>query len=72
MVAKAELHCHIEGASPPDLILRQAAKYGADVSSFVHDGRFIWSDFSTFLAAYDQAALLFRTPEDYALLQTPT
>ncbi len=65
---KAELHCHIEGAAAPELVKRQAAKYGADVSGFIRDGSYVWHDFTSFLAAYDAAASLFRTPEDYARL----
>lgn len=68
MVLKAELHCHIEGAASPDLVVRQAQKYGADVSPFIKDGSFVWHDFTSFLAAYDFAADLFRTEEDYARL----
>jgi adenosine deaminase len=68
MVLKAELHCHIEGAAAPELVLRQAAKYGADVSPFIKDGAFVWNDFTSFLAAYDAASGLFRTEEDYARL----
>ncbi|MGN6551389.1 MAG: adenosine deaminase [Pararhizobium sp.] len=65
---KAELHCHIEGAASPALVKQQARKYGADVSGFIDGDRFVWHDFTAFLAAYDQSAALFRTPEDYALL----
>jgi len=68
MVLKAELHCHIEGAASPDLVIRQAQKYGADVTPFIRDGSFVWHDFTSFLAAYDFAADLFRTEEDYARL----
>ena len=68
MVLKAELHCHIEGAASPDLVMRQAQKYGADVSPYIRDGSFVWHDFTSFLAAYDFAADLFRTEEDYARL----
>ncbi len=68
MVLKAELHCHIEGAAAPDLVVRQAQKYGKDVSSFIKDGAFVWHDFTSFLAAYDAASDLFRTEEDYARL----
>jgi adenosine deaminase len=68
MVLKAELHCHIEGAASPDLVVRQAQKYGADVSPYIRDGSFVWHDFSSFLGAYDFAADLFRTEEDYARL----
>jgi adenosine deaminase len=68
MVLKAELHCHIEGAASPDLVLKQAQKYGADASPFIKDGSFVWHDFTSFLAAYDFSADLFRTEEDYARL----
>lgn len=68
MLLKAELHCHIEGAASPDLVASQARKYGADISSFIRDGSFIWQDFTSFLAAYDFSAGLFRCEEDYALL----
>jgi adenosine deaminase len=65
---KAELHCHIEGAADPALVERQARRYGADVSAFIRDGSFVWNDFTSFLAAYDAAAALFRDEADYALL----
>jgi len=68
MVLKAEIHCHIEGAASPELAMKQAAKYGADVSGFIRDGRYVWDDFTGFLIAYDGAAALFRTERDYALL----
>ncbi|MBL8580812.1 MAG: adenosine deaminase, partial [Rhizobiaceae bacterium] len=68
MPMKAELHCHIEGAAAPDLVLKQAAKYGADASPFISGGAFVWHDFTSFLAAYDFAADLFRSEEDYARL----
>lgn len=67
-VKKAELHCHIEGAASPALVKAQARKYGADVSTFIADDHYVWSDFTEFLAAYDGAAALFRSEEDYALL----
>ena len=68
MVLKAELHCHIEGAASPELLMRQAGKYGADTSPFIKDGSFVWNDFTSFLAAYDLSARLFRTEDDYARL----
>jgi len=67
-VPKAEIHCHIEGAATPDLVRAQAAKYGVDVAAFLGERGYVWSDFTSFLAAYDAAAALFRTEEDYALL----
>jgi adenosine deaminase len=68
MPLKAELHCHIEGAAAPDLVITQARKYNADTTPFIRDGSFVWHDFTSFLAAYDFAADLFRTEEDYARL----
>ncbi|MDX3929941.1 MAG: adenosine deaminase [Shinella sp.] len=67
-LAKAELHCHLEGAAPPALALAQARKYGVDATGFIQDGVYAWSDFTSFLAAYDRVSGLFRTEEDYALL----
>ena len=66
MVLKAELHCHIEGAASVPLVERKAARYSVDVSSFITDGKYVWRDFTSFLNAYDQASMLFRTEEDYA------
>ncbi|MET3583760.1 adenosine deaminase [Mesorhizobium robiniae] len=68
MPLKAELHCHIEGAAAPELVIRQAQKYGKDTSPYIQDGSFIWHDFTSFLAAYDFSSDLFRTEEDYARL----
>jgi adenosine deaminase len=68
MPLKAELHCHIEGAAAPELVIRQAQKYGKDVSPYIQDGSFVWHDFTSFLRAYDFAADLFRTEDDYARL----
>jgi adenosine deaminase len=68
MPLKAELHCHIEGAASPELVIRQAQKYGKDPSPFIKDGSFVWHDFTSFLAAYDFSANLFRSEDDYALL----
>lgn len=68
MPLKAELHCHIEGAAAPDLVVQQARKYGQDWSPYISDGAFVWHDFTSFLAAYDFAADLFRSEDDYARL----
>jgi adenosine deaminase len=65
---KAELHCHIEGATPPDLALRQARKYGVDTSAIIRDRAYVWEDFTSFVRCYDAVASLFRTEGDYALL----
>jgi adenosine deaminase len=65
---KAELHCHIEGATPPALALAQAARYGVDTTAFIQEGNYVWRDFTSFVASYDATASLFRSEEDYVLL----
>lgn len=65
---KGELHCHIEGATPPELALAQAEKYGIDTSAIIRDRAYVWEDFTSFVKCYDAIASLFRTEEDYALL----
>ncbi len=65
---KAELHCHIEGATPPALAARLAGKYGIDLSSWLRDGRYVWHDFSSFIACYAAIANVFRSEEDFAAL----
>ncbi|MEP3046709.1 MAG: adenosine deaminase [Roseibium sp.] len=68
-VPKAELHCHIEGAAPPSLVVRLADQHGIDVTDIIDaNGKYIWSDFTTFLQAYDKASSVFKTPADYSLL----
>ena len=66
---KAELHVHVEGAAPPALVARLAERHGLDLEGVFDDqGRYRWEDFTGFLHAYDRAASVFRTPEDYAVL----
>ncbi len=66
-IPKVELHCHIEGAAPPDLVRAKAARHGIDVSGlFDPAGGYAWSDFTAFLAAYDRVAAVFRDEEDFA------
>lgn len=68
-VPKAELHCHIEGAAQPSLVRKLAEQKGIDVSSIIgSNGKYIWSDFTSFLKAYDLASSVFKTPADYSLL----
>lgn len=67
-IAKAEIHCHIEGAVSPKLARQQARKYNENLSGFIVDGAYYWTNFSEFLAVYDKIAALFRTRDDYALL----
>jgi adenosine deaminase len=58
---------HLEGTAPPDLIGRIAKRNGLAVPEGLlgHDDRFTYTDFLDFLAAYDRAASVIRTGEDY-------
>jgi adenosine deaminase len=63
----AELHVHLEGTAPPELIRRLAARNGIPVPEgvFASDDRFAWVDFLDFLRTYDRAATVIRTAQDY-------
>src|SRR3954468_13769978 len=63
----AELHVHLEGTAPPELIRRIAARNGLRVPEgvFASPDRFAWVDFLDFLRTYDLAASVIRTAEDY-------
>jgi adenosine deaminase len=64
---KAELHVHLEGTAPPELIRRIAERNGLTVPERLlgTDGRFRYTDFLDFLRTYDLAASVIRTGEDY-------
>ena len=66
-IPKAELHCHIEGALPPDLVRALAARNGIRLPESLFDiqGGFRWHDFKSFLDAYDLASSCLKRPEDY-------
>ena len=66
-VAKAELHVHLEGTAPPDLVRRIATRNGLALPEELlgNDGRFRYTDFLDFLRTYDMAASVIRTTEDY-------
>src|SRR5436305_13244274 len=63
----AELHVHLEGTAPPDLIRRIAARNGLGVPDglFATPDRFAWVDFLDFLRTYDRAASVITTGQDY-------
>ena len=67
-IPKAEIHCHIEGATPPSLARQKANQYGIAIDGLIApDGEsYAASDFTGFLAAYDRVVKLFRTPQDFA------
>ncbi|MGZ4261366.1 MAG: adenosine deaminase [Solirubrobacteraceae bacterium] len=66
-VPKAELHVHLEGTAPPELVSQIAARNGVDLPERLlgDDGRFRYTDFLDFLRTYDLAASVIRTGEDY-------
>jgi adenosine deaminase len=66
-VPQAELHVHLEGTAPPELVSRIAARNGVELPERLlgGDGRFRYSDFLDFLATYDLAASVIRTGHDY-------
>ncbi len=67
MVAKAELHVHLEGTAPPELIARIAQRNGVALPDgmLAEDGQFHYTNFLHFLQTYDLAASVIRTAEDY-------
>jgi adenosine deaminase len=67
VLPKAELHVHLEGTAPPHLVRRIAQRNGLEVPEglFAGPDRFAWRDFLSFLQAYDLAASVIRTGEDY-------
>src|SRR5277367_3014450 len=64
---QAELHVHLEGTAPPELVHRIAVRNGLPLPDELlgADGRFHYTDFLHFLRTYDLAASLIRTAEDY-------
>jgi adenosine deaminase len=66
-VPKAELHVHLEGTAPPELVRRIAARNRVPLPERMlgDDGRFRYTDFLDFLRTYDLAASVIRTGEDY-------
>jgi adenosine deaminase len=67
MIPKAELHVHLEGTTPPDLVRCLGERNGIRLppATFHDDGTFHWRDFIHFLEVYDAASSVIRTPEDY-------
>lgn len=68
-VLKAELHVHLEGTARPGLVRELARRNGRALPAGLmvegDEGTFAWSGFLGFLAAYDLAASVIRTPQDY-------
>src|SRR4029079_16376931 len=67
VIPKAELQCHLEGSVPPALARELAARNGLALPPglFDADGKYAWSDFLSFLDAYDRVCGVLRTPRDF-------
>ena len=67
MIPKAELHCHLEGSVPPALARELAARNGLALPPglFGKDGHYAWTDFLSFLDAYDRVCGVLRQPRDF-------
>lgn len=67
MIAKAELHCHLEGSITPTLARELAVRNGIDLPQglFGPDGHYVWNDFLSFLKAYDRVCGVLRTARDF-------
>jgi len=67
VIPKAELHCHLEGSVPPVLARELAARNGLDLPAglFGKDGHYDWTDFLSFLDAYDRVCGVLRQPRDF-------
>jgi adenosine deaminase len=67
MLPLAELHVHLEGTAPPDLVRRIAERNDLEVPEgvFADPDRYAWRDFLDFLQTYDMAASVMRSGEDY-------
>jgi adenosine deaminase len=67
LIPKVELHVHLEGTAPPDLIRRIAERNGLGLPDglLAAPDRFAYRDFLDFLDTYDKAASVIRTGEDY-------
>lgn len=66
-IPKAELHCHLEGSIPPTLARELAARNGLDLPAGLLGAgdTYAWTDFLSFLAAYDLVCTTLRVPRDF-------
>ncbi len=68
-IAKTELHLHLEGAAPPAFIRRLAQEKNVNMDGvFDENGAYVWTSFVEFLATYERACEVLKTPEDFGRL----
>lgn len=68
---KVELHVHLEGSMPPELLLTLSGKYAQTLPARDVDGLrewFTFRDFPHFVEIYIAIANTLRTPDDLELL----
>ena len=67
MIAKAELHCHLEGSIAPALARELGRRNGVTFPDgmFSPEGHYVWRDFLSFLDAYDRVCLGVLTARDF-------
>ncbi len=68
MIPKAELHCHLEGSIPPALAGELALRNDVALPEGLlrADGTYQWTDFLSFLDAYDRVCRVLRHPRDFS------
>jgi len=64
---KVELHSHLEGTIKPHLVHQIAERNSVTLkeSLFNNEGGYAWSDFASFLEAYDEASSCLKNNKDY-------
>ncbi len=68
-IPKTELHLHLEGAAPPAFIRRLAGEKGVNMDGvFDENGAYVWTNFVEFLATYERACEVLKSPEDFGRL----
>jgi len=68
-IPKTELHLHLEGAAPPAFIRRLAQEKGVSMDGvFDENGAYVWANFVEFLATYEHACEVLKSPEDFGRL----
>ncbi|MBC6408470.1 MAG: adenosine deaminase [Rhodobacteraceae bacterium] len=66
---KVELHVHLEGAAPPDLVRQLATEKSLNIEGiFDAQGAYAFDNFAHFLKVYEAATAVFTTAADYARL----